>query len=91
MKSDYIIRSSLPPIEYPNISLGEYFINALKARHPDTIAIVSKLNYFNVKLKTHNFRLTLNRASPSVMASCTLKPPSLLWFWSNWASRPLIW
>ena len=48
MKSDNIIRSSLPLIEYPNISLGEYFANALKARHPDTVAIVSKLNYFNV-------------------------------------------
>ncbi|XP_017494399.1 PREDICTED: 4-coumarate--CoA ligase-like 7 [Rhagoletis zephyria] len=64
MKSDYIIRSSLPPIEYPNISLGEYFINALKARHPDTIAIIDPksgvtISYGELHAKASQFALVL--------------------------------
>ncbi len=58
MKTDYIIRSSLPPIEYPNISVGEYFANALKARHPDTIAIVSLNKGLPYFFKT-KFKITL--------------------------------
>ena len=39
--NDYIIKSKLPPLKYPNISVAEYLSTSLTQKDPDSVALVS--------------------------------------------------